>query len=259
MGVDAEDVNGDGRPELFVTNFAHESATLYLNLGKSLFLDSTPRFGLAADTMPYVGWGCALADFDNDGWPDCFVTNGHVDDNRRALGQAVDYQEPPLLFRNLGGKRFRLATLDAGPYFDTQHVGRGAAFGDIDNDGDIDIVVNHKDQPPALLRNDSAAANHWVGLDLRGTRSNRDAVGARVEVVAGGRTISRQRKGGSSMESSHDPRLLIGVGTADEVTRLTVHWPSGAVSTSAHLQVDRTHTLVEPVGRTVAGPESNRR
>jgi len=259
MGVDAEDVNGDGRPELFVTNFAHESATFYLNLGKGLFLDSTPRFGLAADTMPFVGWGCALADFDNDGWPDCFVSNGHVDDNRRELGQAVDYEEPALLFRNQGGKRFRLATLDAGPYFDTKHVGRGVAFGDIDNDGDIDIVVNQKDQPPALLRNDSATVNHWVRLDLRGTRSNRDAVGARVEIDAAGRVIYRQRKGGYSMESSHDPRLLIGLGRADLVTKLTVRWPSGAVSTREHLDVDQTYQIVEPSRETGAAPKSNRR
>jgi hypothetical protein len=255
----AEDVNGDGRPELFVTNFAHESAAFYLNLGKGLFLDSTPRFGLAADTMPFVGWGCALADLDNDGWPDCFVSNGHVDDNRRELGQAVDYAEPALLFHNLGGKRFRLATRDGGPYFDTPHVGRGVAFGDFDNDGDIDIIVNHKDQSPAILRNDTGSANHWVRLDLRGTRSNRDAVGARVEVVAGGRTIHRQRKGGYSMESSHDPRLLIGLGTAGTVTRLTVRWPSGAVSTREQLAVDRAHTIVEPAGASAAGPGSRSR
>src|SRR5262249_20430218 len=145
--------------------------------------------------------------------------NGHVDDNRRQLGQDVDYEEPPLLFYNLNGKRFRLATRDAGPYFDSKHVARGVAFGDIDNDGDIDIVVNHKDGPPALLRNDTKSPNHWVRLELQGTRSNRDAVGARVEVEAGGRTIYRQRKGGVSLESANDPRVLVGVGTADEVTK----------------------------------------
>ena len=196
--------------------------------------------------MPFVGWGTALADFDNDGWPDNFVTNGHVDNNLREMGRLVDYDQPPLLFSNQQGKRFRLATRDAGPYFDTAHVGRGAAFGDLDDDGDIDIVVNHKDAAPALLRNDSKNENRWIRLELQGTRSNRDAVGARVEAVVGERTIHRQRKGGYSLESSNDPRLLIGVGKADEVSRLTVRWPSGAVSNLEHLKAGRTHKVVEP-------------
>ena len=159
---------------------------------------------------------------------------------------AVAYEEPPHLFANQEGRQFRPATRDAGPYFDAGHVGRGAAFGDVDDDGDVDIIVNHKDGPPALLRNDTKNQNRWIRLVLQGTRSNRDAVGARVEVAVGGRTIHRQRKGGSSMESSNDPRLLIGVGASDEVTRLTVRWPSGAVSTLGRLKTGRGYTIVEP-------------
>ena len=245
MGVDAEDVNGDGRPDLFVTNFANEYNTLYQNLGGASFMDITPYVGLASDTMPFVGWGTALVDLDNDGWPDNFVTNGHVDDNRRKLDQPVDYEQPPLLFHSLLGKRFELATRDAGPYFDTGHVGRGAAFGDIDNDGDIDIVVNHKDGPPALLRNDTKNGNHWVRVELQGTKSNRDAVGARVEVVAGDRTIVRHRKGGVSMESAHDPRVLIGIGAAEAVKSLTVYWPSGLVTKKEDLKADQSYQIVE--------------
>jgi hypothetical protein len=248
MGVDAEDVDGDGLPELFVTNFANEYATLYRNYGKGLFYDHTAFFGLAADSMPWVKWGCALADFDNDGWPDCFFVNGHVDNNRRLLGQPVDYEEIPLLFRNMAGKRFRLSTRDVGTYFDTKHVGRGAAFGDIDNDGDIDILVNHKDAPPALLRNDTKTKNHWIRFILQGTKSNRDAIGAKLRVVAGGLTIHRQRKGGYSMEATNDPRVLVGVGPVSKVEHVEIVWPSGAQTVLDNLDVDREYKVVEPKG-----------
>jgi hypothetical protein len=253
MGVDAEDVNGDGSPDLLVTNFTNEYNTLYINLVNGLFMDGTSFYGLAADTRPFVGWGTALADFDNDGWPDNFVANGHVDDNRREFGQHYQYAEPPLLFLNLKGKRFRLATRGAGPYFETRHVGRGAAFGDIDNDGDIDIVVNHMDAAPALLRNDTRSDNHWIRLELRGTMSNHDAIGTRVEIEVGGRTIFRQRKGGYSVESSNDPRLLIGVGPGREVDKITLRWPSGMVTSLEHVKIDRSYKIAEPTRRTSAG------
>jgi hypothetical protein len=247
MGVDAEDVDGDGKPELFVTNFANEYNTLYQNYGGGMFMDSTPFFGLAADTMPYVGWGTALVDLDNDGWVDNFVVNGHVDNNRHKLGQNVPYEEPPLLFAYVAAKkRFRLATRDAGDYFDTNHVGRGAAFGDFDNDGDVDILVNHKDGAPALLRNDTKSPNHWVRLELQGTKSNRDAIGTKIEVEANGRVIHRQRKGGVSMLSANDPRVLIGVGPGDVIPKITIRWPSGVVSTMENVKTDQTYKVVEP-------------
>jgi hypothetical protein len=183
-----------------------------------------------------------------------------VDDNRRLIGQPIDYEEPPLLYRNVApedrrtaprgvgagqDRRFRLSTRDVGPYFASRHVGRGAAFGDLDDDGDLDIVVSHKDAAPAVLRNDTPTANRWIRLKLVGTRSNRDAVGARVEVETAGGTIYRQCKGGCSLQSSHDPRLLIGLGSAPEVARLTVRWPSGAKTTREHLATNTTHEIVE--------------
>jgi hypothetical protein len=261
MGIDAEDIDGDGLPELFATNFQNEYNTLYENLGEGTFLDTTAFVGLAADSLPWVGWGCALADFDNDGWPDCFVANGHVDNNRRQVGQQVDYEEPPLLHRNVSlekaplprsdkpvkqSRRFKLSTRDVGTYFSSRHVARGVGFGDLDDDGDLDIVVSHKDGPPAVLRNDTPTENRWVRLRLVGTKSNRDAVGARVEVLADGLTIVRQRKSGYSLESSNDPRLLIGVGTAKEVEKLTVRWPSGKVSVLEHVATNQSHEIVEP-------------
>ncbi|MDG3003989.1 CRTAC1 family protein [Paludisphaera mucosa] len=245
MGVDAEDVDGDGFPELFVTNFAQEYATLYQNFGNRGFFDNTAFFGLASDTMPFVKWGTGLVDFDADGWPDVFISNGHVDDNRRKLGQPIDYEEPAQLFRNMDGKRFRLSTRDVGPYFEQKHVGRGAAFGDIDDDGDVDIVVNEKDRPAAILRNDTPTKNHWIRLALQGTKSNRDAVGSLAIVETPKRTIYRQLKGGVSMESANDPRLTIGVG-ADPIDRLTIVWPSGIVTTLEKPDLDREHRLVEP-------------
>ena len=248
MGADVEDVTGDGLPELFVTNFENEYNTLYQNLGNSTFSDSTAFFGLAADSIPWVGWGTALADFDGDGWPDSFVTNGHVDNNRKDLGQPIEYAEPPLLHRNIDGKRFKIATRDVGPYFSTSHVGRGLAVGDLDDDGDIDVVINQKDSAPAVLRNDTPRkGNAWVRLELVGTKSNRDAVGALVKVQVGPRTIFRQRKGGASMLSTSDGRLTIGLGPVKKLDKLTIRWPSGTEQVLENLEVNRPHKITEPM------------
>ena len=151
---------------------------------------------------------------------------------------------------------FELATRQAGSYFDTDHVGRGLAYGDIDDDGDIDLVVNHKDGAPALLRNDTRSTHHWIRLCLEGVRSNRDAVGARVEVEAGGQTIVRQRKGGASLASAHDPRLLIGLGEARIVERVTIRWPSGQVDHHSHLTTKTSYLVREGAGEVDQLPES---
>ncbi len=247
MGVDAEDVDGDGQPDLFVTNFANEYNTLYRNLGRNTFLDATANFGLAVDSLPWIGWGCILADLDNDGWPDCVVANADIDDNAESGGKPVSDLQPPLLHRNEGGRRFRLANQGAGAYFEGRHRGHGLAIGDLDDDGDLDLVISHKDGPPAILRNDTpAAGNHWIRFSLVGTRSSRDGVGARIEVHAGGRVITRLKKSGQSLMSSHDPRILVGLGRAEAVERVTVRWPSGEVSTLDRPGLDRTHVVTEP-------------
>lgn len=254
MGVDAEDIDGDGKPELFRTNFASEYNTLYQNLGEATFFDQTAAYGLAADAMAWVGWGCALADFDSDGWPDVFVTNGHVDDNYHDLGiNNVPYAQPALLFRNVAlgtgpgsSRRFRLATRGVGPYFDASHVGRGAAFGDLDDDGDIDIVINQKEGQASILRNDTPMGdNRWIRIKLTGTKSNRDAIGARIEVVLGDRTITRQRKGGYSLESTNDPRVVIGLGPVERIETLIIRWPSGAETILKDVPTNRQLDIVE--------------
>lgn len=254
MGVEAQDVDGDGLPELFVTNFANEYNTLYQNQGKGMFLDVTAFMGLAADSMASVGWGCSLEDFDSDGWPDCVVTNGHVDDNRKELGQSVEYEELPLLYRNVAlqkgqnaTRRFKISTLGVGPYFEQKHVGRGLAYGDLDNDGDVDLVINHKDGTPAILINNTPRdGNRWIQFKLVGRKSNREGIGARLEVKAGDRTIHRLRKGGASMLGSNDPRVTVGLGPAGDAVDVVVRWPSGAVSDLKGLATDKLHTIEEP-------------
>ncbi len=251
MGVDAEDLDGDGLPELFRSHFSKEYNTIHQNLGDGQFADWTPGWGMNMDSMPYVGWGCVLTDFDNDGWPDAFVANGHTDDNYHLIGRADEpFAQPPLLHRNVAsrkGRKFAMVNASAGPFFTSDHVARGVAQGDLDDDGRIDLVVSVMDRPAAVLRNTTDSGNRWIRLDLRGTKSNRDALGARVEVIADGRTIHRQKKGGVSLGSSHDPRLLIGIGKAEKVSQVTIRWPSGGPPTVLRdLATGQTHTVVEP-------------
>ena len=254
MGVDAEDLDGDGLPEILRSHFSKEINTVHQNIGGGLFEERTARYGMNMDSMPWVGWGCVLTDFDNDGWPDAFVTNGHTDDNYHLLGRMDEpFKQPPLLHRNVPnkkGRKFTLANATAGPYFTTDHVGRGVAQGDLNDDGRIDLIVNHIDGPPAVLMNETESGNGWIRLALQGTKSNRDAIGAKVEVVAGDRTIYRQKKGGGSLASSHDPRMLIGIGTAGEAAKVIVKWPSGAPdSMLEHVKSGTTVKVVEPAAK----------
>lgn len=247
MGVDAEDIDGDGLPEIIVTNFINEPNTLYKNLGQGLFMDVTSAWGILAPSVPYVGWGTTLSDFDLDGWPDLFVANGHLDDNRHELGEDAPQPEPPLLFQNLSGKRFKEVGAGAGAYLASAHVGRGVAWSDLDNDGDIDLIVCHKDAPPALLRNDSPRlGRHWIQIQLVGTKSNRDAIGTRIELHLENRTITRLRKGGCGLMSTHDPRLTIGLDHAQIIPKLRVYWPSGKTTELNQVETDKTLIITEP-------------
>jgi hypothetical protein len=251
MGVDACDVDGDGLAEIFVTNFYQEHNTLYQNLGKNLFHDVSHWSGVAAGSIHFVGWGTALEDFDEDGWPDIFVVNGHVDDNLAKIGRDEPYAQKPGLWRNVGKGRFEKMLAGAGDYFDTLHVARGAAFGDLDNDGAVDVAVSYKDEPATVLRNDSRSVSEnsehaWIQFQLIGTRSNRDAIGAAVECHAGSTVIRRQIKGGRSYLSAHDLRLSIGLGPIDQIDRVVIRWPSGKTQELQNPSLRQLHILREP-------------
>jgi hypothetical protein len=251
MGADACDLDGDGLAELFVTNFYLEHNTLYHNLGKNLFHDVSHWSGVAAGSIHFVGWGIGLEDFDEDGWPDIFVVNGHVDDNLAKIGRDEAYAQKPGLWRNMGKGRFEKMLTGVGDYFDSLHVSRGSAFGDLNNDGAVDVVVACKDEPATILRNDSRTASEnaghaWIQFQLIGTASNRDAVGAAIECHIGSTVIRRQIKGGRSYLSAHDLRLSIGLGAIDQIDRVNIRWPSGKVQELQNPPLRQMHQLREP-------------
>jgi hypothetical protein len=261
MGVEADDVTGSGRPDIVISTYYHEGTTLFRNNGDNFFTDVSQSAGTYGPTWNKVGWGLCLFDADRDGHLDLFVANGHVYRNaielldRSENGEPHTYEQQAQFFRGDGRGRFQEISAVAGAYFWGGHVGRGAACCDFDNDGLIDMAVNHCGGPLALLHNESRTPHHWVRLQLEGSRhrrpdgSNRDAIGARVTVRAGGRTIVRHVKGGGSYLSAHDRRLLIGLGAATKVDEVEVRWPNAGATIQRFgpLDVDRPYKLVEGV------------
>jgi hypothetical protein len=242
MGVACGDHDGDGRPDLLVTNFYEEGDTLYRNVSPGDFQVTTGRAGLLAPSRGMLGFGTGFLDYDNDGDLDLFVANGHINDVR-PLG--MPYAMTPQLFRNQGDGRYTDVSAEAGPYFRDAWLGRGASFGDLDNDGDLDIVVTHIGRPPALLRNETANQGHVLSLSLVASGTGRMCVGAKVIAEIGGRTIVRQVAGGTSYLSASDPRILLGLGEATHVDRLTVRWPSGHSQTWSNLEGGRILEIQE--------------
>jgi predicted nucleotidyltransferase len=251
MGVDAGDYNGDGLPDLVVTNFSHDYNTLYENGPAGVFADRSYAAGLAATAGPYLGWGVKLADFDNDGRLDVFIANGHVYPEVDRHGLGTRYQQQKQLFLN-DGRRFRHVTKEVGGGLLIEQSSRGAAFGDYDNDGDIDVLVINMNDRPTLLRNDTPHIRHWITLRLVGSTSNRDAIGAKVTVEAGGRRQTTAIRGDGSYLSHSDLRAHFGLGEATKVSRVEIRWPSGLVQNVGALAADQFYVVSEGTGA-VAG------
>jgi len=225
MGAEIADLDGDGLPDIFFTAFSDQYNPIFRNLGKRLFEDATVKTGLPPSVRT-LGFGAKVFDFDNDGHPDIYVTNGHVIDNVALYDQRLSYRQPDLLYRNLGAGRFRDVSAESGPAFRIRHVGRGLAVADFDNDGDIDVVVSDSGGNPLLLRNDGGNRNHWIALRAHGRESNRFGIGAKVRVTAGGRTQSREVNPYGSYLSTSDTRLHFGLGSA-VAARVEIEWPTG--------------------------------
>jgi hypothetical protein len=246
MGVDSADFNQDGWMDLFVANIDHEMYSLYENNHDETFDDVAGSTGVSSATRLMSGWGLKFFDYDNDGNLDLMIANGHPDDLIVKKYDNVGYLEPLLLFHN-SGSGLKNVSPESGPVFSRLLAARGLAIGDFDNDGALDVLISCNNEAPVLLRNNAASRNHWLGVKLVGKKANIDAVGARVTYQAGELKGSRMKVGGGSYLSSHDPRLVLGLGQASKIDWLEVKWPQpgGTTQRFTNLPIDRYVTLRE--------------
>jgi hypothetical protein len=248
MGVDAGDFMGNGFPGFVVTNFSGERHALFVNQGKFPFAARTLESGLGSVTVPYVGWGVQFLDYNNSGLLGLLIANGHIYESIEKQQPGISYREPPLLLSNSGDGKFRDMKEAAGATFQQRFVARGLATGDIDNDGRIDAILSRLDATPILLRNTWEPSGSWIGLELEGTRSNRDAIGARVTVSLPKRKLVRWITGGSSYLSTHDKRVIVGLGNeaANGEVSAEINWPSGQAQLLSGLKINQYHHILEP-------------
>jgi hypothetical protein len=244
MGVDCGDVDGNGYPELFVTNFSEELNTLYENRGDGLFEDVTQKAGLGSGFLP-LGFGTKFFDVDNDGDLDIHVTNGHVIDNIKLYQSKLSYEQPDLLYENIGG-RFKDVSAESGPALRAPRVGRGLAVADFDNDGKVDVAITSLGRKAVLLRNVAPAAGNWLQIRAEGSKSNRFGLETTVRVQTPGRLQVREINNAASYLSSNDMRLHVGLGEAAEVQQLDILWPSGRRQTLTGVKANQILTVKEP-------------
>ncbi len=259
MGVGIGDYDLDGNLDIFKTHFSDDTNVLYRNDGKGNFDDVTIRAGIGVETR-YVGWGTGIVDLDNDGLPDLFLVTGGVYPEVEEKLPAYPFRTPRLVFRNLGDGRFEELIDEAGAGIAAAHTSRGCAFGDFDNDGDVDILVMNMNEPPSLLRNDVSGNGHWLKVLLIGVKSNCSAIGARVLARYGDRAQAQEVTAQSSFYSANDRRLHFGLGTAT-FADVTIRWPNGATEKIPHVEADQLVVIREGAGilRTQKFPSSGAR
>jgi enediyne biosynthesis protein E4 len=257
MGVDAADYDRSGYPSVVITNFSNQMISLYHNERNGLFVDEAPRSEVGHNSLLTLGFGCFFFDYDLDGWLDLYVADGHIEDGIERVQQRVHFSEPPHLFRNLGNGKFAETTQSLGAAFAAPRVARGAAYGDINNDGALDLLVATNGGPAVLFRN-TGATNHSLRIKLAGTRSNRDGIGATVRVTAGDEKQAQMLRSGSSYLSSSELILTFGLGTHTQADAIEVRWPSGQIDQLKNVAADQIITVKEKEGSIAAKPLAKR-